>query len=154
MLQGFFRPGEFQFIAKHDDRKGHHYYTRWLHRPTQACIVVMTLAVIMGGGILQKNETHPEYDLTKFLPPGKHLSQKTLTFSCLLDTIIPVVQKVICLVHEGAIFMASSVLQSEASVVERLRKQHLIESVEQMSPVYLEGITRILTVSADTELIS
>ncbi len=50
--------------------------------------------------------------------------------------------------------MASSVLQSEASVVERLRKQHLIESVEQMSPVYLEGITRILTVSADTELIS
>ncbi len=59
MLHGFFRPGEVQFFAKHDDRKGHHYYTRWLHRPTQACIVVMTLAVIMGGGILQKNETHP-----------------------------------------------------------------------------------------------
>src|SRR6266702_2679536 len=31
----------------HDDRKGHPYYTRWLHRPTQACIVGMTLAVIM-----------------------------------------------------------------------------------------------------------
>src|SRR6266705_6299584 len=34
----------------HDDRKGRHYYTRWLRRPTQACIVVMTLAVIMQQG--------------------------------------------------------------------------------------------------------
>ncbi len=36
-----------QNASPHDDRKGHHYYTRLLHRPTQACIVVMTLAVIM-----------------------------------------------------------------------------------------------------------
>ncbi len=55
--------GEVHFFAKHDDRQGHHYYTRWLHRPTQTYIVVMTLAVIMGGGILQKNETHPEKEL-------------------------------------------------------------------------------------------
>ncbi len=39
--------GAVHFFAKHDDRKGHHYYTRWLHRPTQSYIVVMTLAVIM-----------------------------------------------------------------------------------------------------------
>ncbi len=37
---------------------------------------------------------------------------------------------------------------------ERLRKQQLVESLEHMSPIYLEGIKRILTVSADTELIS
>ncbi len=36
--------------SEHDDRKGHHYYTRWPCRPTHACIVVMTLAVIMGWG--------------------------------------------------------------------------------------------------------
>src|SRR5205823_14771013 len=30
-----------------DDRKGHHYYTRQLRRPTHACIVVTTLAVVM-----------------------------------------------------------------------------------------------------------
>lgn len=45
-------------------------------------------------------------------------------------------------------------LQSEEAVLERLRKQQLVESVEHMSPQYLEGIKRILTVSADTELIS
>ncbi|GHO42326.1 Phenylacetic acid catabolic protein [Ktedonospora formicarum] len=45
-------------------------------------------------------------------------------------------------------------LQSEESVLARLRKQQLIESIDQMSPIYLEGIKRILTVSADTELIS
>jgi len=45
-------------------------------------------------------------------------------------------------------------LQSEEAVLARLRKQQLVESVEHMSPVYLEGIKRILTVSADTELIS
>lgn len=45
-------------------------------------------------------------------------------------------------------------LQSEEAVLARLRKQQLIESVEHMSPIYLEGIKRILTVSADTELIS
>ena len=46
------------------------------------------------------------------------------------------------------------VLQSEDAVLTRLRKRQLIESIEQMSPIYLEGIKRILTVSADTELIS
>lgn len=45
-------------------------------------------------------------------------------------------------------------LQSEEAVRERLRKQQLIESIDHMSPIYLEGIKRILTVSADTELIS
>jgi ring-1,2-phenylacetyl-CoA epoxidase subunit PaaA len=40
-------------------------------------------------------------------------------------------------------------LQSEEAVLTRLRKQQLIESVEQMSPIYLEGMKRILTVSAD-----
>ena len=47
-----------------------------------------------------------------------------------------------------------TILQSEEAVLARLRKQYLIESIDQMSPVYLEGIKRILTVSADTELIS
>jgi ring-1,2-phenylacetyl-CoA epoxidase subunit PaaA len=45
-------------------------------------------------------------------------------------------------------------LQSEETVLGRIRKQHLIESIDHMSPIYLEGIKRILTVSADTELIS
>jgi ring-1,2-phenylacetyl-CoA epoxidase subunit PaaA len=45
-------------------------------------------------------------------------------------------------------------LQSEEAVLERLRKQQLVESIDHMSPIYLEGIKRILTVSADTELIS
>jgi ring-1,2-phenylacetyl-CoA epoxidase subunit PaaA len=50
--------------------------------------------------------------------------------------------------------MVAPVLQSEEAVLDRLRKQHLVESLDHMSPVYLEGIKRILTVSADTELIS
>ncbi len=45
-------------------------------------------------------------------------------------------------------------LQSEEALLTRIRKQQLIESIEHMSPIYLEGIKRILTVSADTELIS
>jgi ring-1,2-phenylacetyl-CoA epoxidase subunit PaaA len=45
-------------------------------------------------------------------------------------------------------------LQSEEAVLARLRKQQLVESIDHMSPIYLEGIKRILTVSADTELIS
>jgi ring-1,2-phenylacetyl-CoA epoxidase subunit PaaA len=45
-------------------------------------------------------------------------------------------------------------LQSEEFVRERLRKQQLIETLDHMSPIYLEGIKRVLTVSADTELIS
>jgi ring-1,2-phenylacetyl-CoA epoxidase subunit PaaA len=50
--------------------------------------------------------------------------------------------------------MNSTVLQSEEAVLKRIHKQQLIESLDHMSPVYLEGIKRILTVSADTELIS
>src|ERR1700736_4794448 len=45
-------------------------------------------------------------------------------------------------------------LQSEEALLARLHKQQLVESIEHMSPIYLEGIKRILTVSADTELIS
>src|SRR5215469_4562772 len=45
-------------------------------------------------------------------------------------------------------------LQSEEALLARLRKQQLVESIAQMSPIYLEGMKRILTVSADTELIS
>jgi ring-1,2-phenylacetyl-CoA epoxidase subunit PaaA len=43
---------------------------------------------------------------------------------------------------------------SDADVLARIREGKLIESVDQMSPSYLEGMIRILTVSADTELIS
>jgi ring-1,2-phenylacetyl-CoA epoxidase subunit PaaA len=43
---------------------------------------------------------------------------------------------------------------SDAQVLTRIREGKLIETVEQMSPAYLEGMIRILTVSADTELIS
>ena len=43
---------------------------------------------------------------------------------------------------------------SDTAVLERIKQQQLVESVEHMSPAYLEGMKRILTVSADTELIS
>lgn len=43
---------------------------------------------------------------------------------------------------------------TNAEVLERIRDGKLIEHVDQMSPAYLEGMIRILTVSADTELIS
>lgn len=43
---------------------------------------------------------------------------------------------------------------SDAEVLDRIRQGKLIENVEQMSPAYLSGMIRILTVSADTELIS
>ncbi|HEX6817393.1 MAG TPA: phenylacetate-CoA oxygenase subunit PaaI, partial [Ktedonobacterales bacterium] len=52
---------------------------------------------------------------------------------------------------------ATSVLNApltDTAVLERIRAHKLVESVEHMSPTYLEGIKRILTVSADTELIS
>ena len=42
----------------------------------------------------------------------------------------------------------------DADVLARIRDGKLIESVDQMSPAYVEGMIRILTVSADTELIS
>src|ERR671922_1256282 len=50
--------------------------------------------------------------------------------------------------------MTTTALQSEEALLGRIRKQQLIESIEHMSPLYLEGMKRILTVSADTELIS
>jgi ring-1,2-phenylacetyl-CoA epoxidase subunit PaaA len=43
---------------------------------------------------------------------------------------------------------------TDSQVLERIRNHQLVESIEHMSPAYLEGIKRILTVSADTELIS
>jgi len=43
---------------------------------------------------------------------------------------------------------------TDAEVLARIREGKLIETVDQMSPAYLEGMVRILTVSADTELIS
>ncbi|HEV3310639.1 MAG TPA: Phenylacetic acid catabolic protein [Chloroflexota bacterium] len=43
---------------------------------------------------------------------------------------------------------------TDQQVLDRIANQQLIESVDHMSPAYLEGIKRILTVSADTELIS
>ena len=49
---------------------------------------------------------------------------------------------------------ATIALQSEEALLSRIRKQQLIENIEHMSPIYLEGMKRILTVSADTELIS
>src|SRR6266700_2158277 len=50
--------------------------------------------------------------------------------------------------------MNSTGLQSEEAVLSRIRNHQLIEIRDQMSPIYLEGMKRILTVSADTELIS
>ena len=43
---------------------------------------------------------------------------------------------------------------TEDQVRERLGHGKLVENIDHMSPTYLEGIKRILTVSADTELIS
>ncbi|MGI8968950.1 MAG: Phenylacetic acid catabolic protein [Chloroflexota bacterium] len=43
---------------------------------------------------------------------------------------------------------------TDADVLLRIKQGKLIESVDQMSPAYLDGMIRILTVSADTELIS
>ena len=45
-------------------------------------------------------------------------------------------------------------IMSEEALLDRIHKQQFVESLEHMSPTYLEGIKRILTVSADTELIS
>lgn len=43
---------------------------------------------------------------------------------------------------------------TDEAALERIRENKLVEGIEHMSPTYLEGIKRILTVSADTELIS
>jgi ring-1,2-phenylacetyl-CoA epoxidase subunit PaaA len=45
-------------------------------------------------------------------------------------------------------------MNSEEAVQTRIREGRLMEKLDQMSPIYFEGIKRILTVSADTELIS
>jgi ring-1,2-phenylacetyl-CoA epoxidase subunit PaaA len=45
-------------------------------------------------------------------------------------------------------------LRSEQDTRQHIASGKLIEGLEHMSPVYLEGMKRILTVSADTELIS
>ncbi len=43
---------------------------------------------------------------------------------------------------------------TEQELLDRIQGGMLVETVEQMSPHYIEGMKRILTVSADTELIS
>lgn len=43
---------------------------------------------------------------------------------------------------------------SEQQLLDRLQEGKLVETIDQMSPRYIEGMKRILTVSADTELIS
>jgi len=45
-------------------------------------------------------------------------------------------------------------LVAEETLKARLAAGRLVETRAQMSPIYIEGIRRILTVSADTELIS
>src|SRR5215475_13383115 len=45
-------------------------------------------------------------------------------------------------------------LNSEATTLQRIKSGRLVEGLEHMSPTYIEGMKRILTVSADTELIS
>jgi ring-1,2-phenylacetyl-CoA epoxidase subunit PaaA len=50
--------------------------------------------------------------------------------------------------------MTQTATLNDDQVLDRIRNHQLIESVDHMSPAYLEGIKRILTVSADTELIS
>ncbi len=45
-------------------------------------------------------------------------------------------------------------LRSEEATRKHLASGKLVEGIEHMSPTYLEGMKRILTVSADTELVS
>jgi len=45
-------------------------------------------------------------------------------------------------------------LSTEEATLQHIRSGKLVEGLEHMSPTYLEGMKRILTVSADTELIS
>src|SRR5436190_21381031 len=45
-------------------------------------------------------------------------------------------------------------LNTEATTLQRIKSGKLVEGLQHMSPTYLEGIRRILTVSADTELVS
>ncbi|HEX9038651.1 MAG TPA: Phenylacetic acid catabolic protein [Ktedonobacterales bacterium] len=43
---------------------------------------------------------------------------------------------------------------TDSAVLQRIQEHKLVEGIEHMSPTYLEGIKRILTVSADTEYVS
>lgn len=43
---------------------------------------------------------------------------------------------------------------TEQQLLDRIHAGKLVETADQMSPLYIEGMKRILTVSADTELIS
>lgn len=43
---------------------------------------------------------------------------------------------------------------NDTAVMERIQNKQLVESLDHMSPAYLEGMKRILTVSADTEMVS
>lgn len=43
---------------------------------------------------------------------------------------------------------------TEQQLLDRIKAGKLVETVDQMSPRYIEGMKRILTVSADTELVS
>ncbi len=45
-------------------------------------------------------------------------------------------------------------LLTDAAVLQRIQEHKLIENLDHMSATYLEGIKRILTVSADTEYVS
>ncbi len=45
-------------------------------------------------------------------------------------------------------------LVTEEALIQRIKQGHLVESGDQMSEKYLAGMKRILTVSADTELVS
>ncbi len=45
-------------------------------------------------------------------------------------------------------------LKDEQATLHRIKSGKLVEGLEHMSPTYLDGIRRILTVSADTELVS
>jgi len=47
-----------------------------------------------------------------------------------------------------------TVLSREEETLRHIRSGRLVEGLEHMSPTYLEGMKRILTVSGDTELIS
>ncbi len=43
---------------------------------------------------------------------------------------------------------------TDAAVLQRIKEHKLVETLDHMSPTYLEGLKRILTVSADTEYVS
>jgi len=56
--------------------------------------------------------------------------------------------------HVEATAIEALAPRTEEQVQEHLRSGKLVEGLKHMSPQYLQGIRRILTVSADTELVS